>query len=444
MKAAGITLSTVGAGGGSAPLLAELAEQGGGRYYDAANPGSIPDIFLKETQQVSGEQIVEETFFPIQTGSSPILRGLEDGLPSLLGYNGTTAKAAANTVLVSTRDDPVLAHWQYGLGRSVAWTSDATGTWARNWVGWTGFERFFSQAVAWTFPGEETGGIEAEFVTIGETTTLRVESVDADGSPRDFYDTMATLVGPDVDPREVDLVQVAPGRYEAPLGTLDPGGYLLRVTQTRPGSTALGRTVGLVAPTAAEYRALGPNPSLLAALRAATGGTEIGTPEDVWLHDLRLTTSLTALWPLLLLLALLLWPLDVALRRVSVGRRELAAARNRVRGLGRRRVGARTATASGLLAARDRAGSSARLALLGADGTAATAAPATPSTAAPVATSGVSASSATAPAPSGVTSAPAPVVQPAPAPPPPTTTTTPAETDTMARLREAKRRARER
>ena len=79
MKADGITLSTVGAGGGANPFLEQLAKQGGGRFYAAANPASIPDIFLKETQQVSGQQIVEEPFFPIQTSSSPILRGLDAG-----------------------------------------------------------------------------------------------------------------------------------------------------------------------------------------------------------------------------------------------------------------------------------------------------------------------------------------------------------------------------
>ena len=167
MEAAGITLSTVGAGGGSNPFLEGLAERGGGRFYDAANPASIPDIFLKETQQVSGQQIVEEPFFPILTSSSPILRGLDEGLPQLRGYNGTTAKPAAQTVLVTARDDPLLAQWQYGLGRSVAWTSDSTGRWARDWVGWGGFSRFFSQLVSWTFPGEETGGIEARFDTTG-------------------------------------------------------------------------------------------------------------------------------------------------------------------------------------------------------------------------------------------------------------------------------------
>ncbi len=367
MKAAGITLSTVGAGGGSAPILAELARKGGGRFYAAPNPASIPDIFLKETERVAGQQIVEEPFHPIQTGSSPILRGLESGFPQLLGYNGTTAKSAANTVLVTARNDPLLAQWQYGLGRAVAWTSDATGRWAKAWLGWPGFERFFAQLVAWTFPGEEAGGIEATFVDVGGRTTLRIESVAEDGSPRDFYATRATIVGPDFSSTTVDLTQVAPGVYERELGELTPGAYALRVSQTRPGAPALGRTVGLVAPTPAEYRLLGPNEALLAALRSATGGRTVESVADVWRHDLATTSALTELWPYLLVLALLLWPFDVALRRVSVGRRELADARRWLVELParRRRAAARPAGVADLLAARDRAGSAgARLALL--------------------------------------------------------------------------------
>ena len=225
MKADGITLSTVGAGGGANPFLEQLAKQGGGRFYAAANPASIPDIFLKETQQVSGQQIVEEPFFPIQTSSSPILRGLDDGLPQLLGYNGTTAKPAAQTVLVTARDDPLLAQWQYGLGRSVAWTSDSTGRWAKDWVGWNGFNRFFSQLVSWTFPGEETGGIEATLRDRSAARpTLHVESVEADGSPRDFYSTSARRGRARTSSRAtVDLVQVAPGRLRGAARRDRPG-----------------------------------------------------------------------------------------------------------------------------------------------------------------------------------------------------------------------------
>ncbi len=421
MKAAGITLSTVGAGGGSNPFLENLAKQGGGRFYDAANPSSIPDIFLKETQQVSGQQIVEEPFFPIQTSSSPILRGLDSGLPQLRGYNGTTLKAAAQGVLVTARDDPLLAQWQYGLGRSVAWTSDSTGRWAKDWVGWSGFNRFFSQLVSWTFPGEETGGIEVTFQTTGSETTLHVESVESDGSPRDFYSTTANVVGPDVEPRTVGLVQIAPGVYEAPLGEIDPGAYAVRINQTRPGSSPLGRTVGLVAPTAAEYRQLGANEAFLASLRSATGGAVVVTALDPWVHDLTAIDRFTPLWPLLLVLALLLWPLDIALRRMSLGRRELAAARGWVAGIGRRRrvAAPRTAMSAGMLAASGRARSAETRGAMRAAAAPSEPPdePATPATAAtPVATDA------------------APTAPPA----------DPEPSDTISRLRDAKRRARER
>ncbi len=447
MKADGITLSTVGAGGGANPFLEQLATKGGGRFYAAANPASIPDIFLKETQQVSGQQIVEEPFFPILTSSSPIMRGLDDGLPQLRGYNGTTAKPAAQTVLVTARDDPLLAQWQYGLGRSVAWTSDSTGRWAKDWLPWGGFSRFFSQLVSWTFPGEETDGIEARFDSKDGKTSLHVESVEADGSPRDFYATRATVVGPDLEPVDVALAQVAPGVYEVPLGDVAPGAYALRVTQTRPGSSALGRTIGLVAPTAAEYRLLGPDEPFMAALRSATGGEVVETALDPWTHDLTATNRYTDLWPLLLLIALLLWPLDIALRRVSIGRRELVAARGWLAGARRRRgsTAPRTATGEGLFAARERASGAPSRAALRTSPTEAT----VTSPAAPTATATPAASRATKPA---TRPAPAPAAPAAPgSSPKPAGTAEPAATpaaadpsDTMARLREAKRRARER
>jgi uncharacterized membrane protein len=449
MKAAGITLSTVGAGGGANPFLQQLATQGGGRFYPAVNPASIPDIFLKETQQVAGRQIVEEPFHPILTSQSPILRGI-DALPQLLGYNGTTAKAAAQTVLVTPRDDPLLAQWQYGLGRSVAWTSDSTGRWAKSWIGWTGFSKFFSQLVSWTFPGEETGGIEATFITEGNQTKLRVESVAEDGSPRDFYTTAVALTTPDLTSKAIGLSQVAPGVYEAPLGEIDPGAYVIRVSQTRAGSTPLGRTLGLVAATPAEYRVLGTNDAFLATLRSATAGRAIQTAAEPWTHDLRTNASSTDLWPTLLVLALLLWPLDIALRRVSVGRRELGDARRWLSGGWRRSMAPRTTEVAGMLAARDRAaGSRSRAALLrGDDGEAAgvQASPMTPiqalgpaPAAAPPART-MPAGSPPGPVTAGNPDAPS-VASSSVAPPAPA----PIEaSDTLARLREAKRRSRER
>ena len=195
--------------------------------------------------------------------------------------------------------------------------------------------------------------------------------------------------------------------------------------------------MGLVAPTAAEYRQLGANEAFLASLRAATGGTVIATAADPWTHDLTATDRFTQLWPVLLVLALLLWPLDIALRRMSLGRRELAAARGWLTGFGRRRRAAapRTATAEVMLAASGRARSSETRDAL----RAASAEPAT----APVATS-----SEVAVPPSSTTAAMPAAAQPAPSTPTEPATPAPqAEAeppDTIARLRDAKRRARER
>jgi hypothetical protein len=219
----------------------------------------------------------------------------------------------------------------------------------------------------------------------------------------------------------------------------------------------LGRTVGLVAPTAAEYRSLGPNEALLAAIRAATGGTIADDPVAVWRHDLAATSTFTDLWPALLVLAMLLWPIDVALRRVSVGRRELASARAWVRGLParRHRAAPRTADVEVLIAARERASvSAARTAMRAAtDGERKDAA--APATEAPATEAPNSAGPTTAPAPPPSATpirraaAPPPAASPAPtageagAPGGPPVGPTSAE-DTMARLREAKRRTRER
>jgi uncharacterized membrane protein len=452
MAAAGITLSTVGAGGGGAgEFLGDLARRGGGRYYPAVDPASIPDIFLKETQQVSGQQIVEETFFPILTSSSPILRGLEDGLPQLRGYNGTTSKAAAQTVLVSTRDDPVLAQWQYGLGRAVAWTSDAQGRWAANWVGWDGFNKFLSQLVSWTFPGEESGGMEAEFITEGDATRLRLRSVESDGTPRNFFDTDVNITDPNFELLEgIRLDQVAPGVYETDLGGLTPGAYALRFVQTKPGATPLARTVMLIAPPAAEYRLLGTNERLLAALRGATGGQALTEGAEAWEHDLGTTTAATDLLPWLLLLALLLWPLDVAVRRVSVSRGDLALARSwsAARWRSWRGPARRTQEVGEMLAATRRAGGAqARAALLRPKETDEAAQPtgsapattaASPTAAAPTAAAPTERSSRVATAaPGKVEPEPrAPVPEPTPPPAPPV--------DTLTRLREAKQRARDR
>ena len=265
MKAAGITLSTVGAGGGANPFLEQLAQAGRRPLLRGDQPA--PASRTSSSRRPSRSPASRSSRSRSSRSRPRPRRSCAASTPACRSSAATTARRSSpppRRVLVTARDDPLLAQWQYGLGRSVAWTSDSTGRWAKDWVGWTGFIAFFSQLVGWTFPGEETGGIEATFETPGGQTALHVESVETDGSPRDFYATSAVVVGPGPRAARRRLDQVAPGVYEAPLGEIDPGAYAVRITQTRPGSSPLGRTVGLVAPTAAEYRLLGANEPFLA------------------------------------------------------------------------------------------------------------------------------------------------------------------------------------
>ena len=124
LNGAGITLSVIGAGGGASDFLRGLAERGGGRYYDASSLDETPRIFLRETKLALRSYIQEGQFTPRRGLPSPIVDAL-DNLPTLTGYVATTAKPAAQPLLLSEQRDPILAAWQYGLGRAVAWTSDA-------------------------------------------------------------------------------------------------------------------------------------------------------------------------------------------------------------------------------------------------------------------------------------------------------------------------------
>jgi Mg-chelatase subunit ChlD len=323
----GITLSTIAAGAGSAPYLEQLAEAGAGRYYPAALMEDVPQIFVEETIKTIGSFIIEQPFVPTLVGDSPIMRGVGDaGWPTLYGYNGTQLKNAAREVLRSPDGDPVLAQWQYGLGRSVAWTSDAKGKWGRDLVRWEEWGKFAAQLVGWTVPPEDTGALAAQARVEGTQAIISTQLEDAAGQPRTDATVLATIVGPDGTAQPVTLRQVAPGQYQATLPSPITGSYLVEVAAAS-GSEALGRTtVGLVVPYSPEYRQRSGNTALLELIAQQTGGSVVSSPSAAFNHNLDAVTRAQEIaFPLLLLAALLL-PFDIGVRRLGLRRRDFAAA----------------------------------------------------------------------------------------------------------------------
>jgi uncharacterized membrane protein len=119
------TVSTVLISGHAGPeTMMSIADQGHGRFYNIQNPAQLPQIFIKEAAVILKSAIFEEPFTPRVVAGSELTRGM-GAYPPLLGYVCTTSKPRAELPLVCDKGDPLLAHWQFGLGRAVAWTSDA-------------------------------------------------------------------------------------------------------------------------------------------------------------------------------------------------------------------------------------------------------------------------------------------------------------------------------
>ncbi|MFQ5578961.1 MAG: glutamine amidotransferase, partial [Anaerolineae bacterium] len=296
---------------------------------------TIPQIFAQEAALALKAYLIEEEFAPRLTAASPILQGIT-ALPNLLGYVATEPKLTAQTVLVSHNDDPVLAQWQYGLGRAVAFTSDATGRWGKLWVGWDGFARFWGQAVRWTIVEGATGNLETR-VTFDPTlgaTRLTVEALDSRGNFINNLNLQGSLVSPGLEQEPVSLEQVAPGLYQTDIHPDETGAYLLRVVGAGEGEQIAGSaTRGFVVSYSPEYAAQPADPALMAGLAELGGGQtlSLNNPAAVFAHTLPPVGASSPLWPLLLAAFVLILPFDVGLRRVIIGREEVLKLAARLR-----------------------------------------------------------------------------------------------------------------
>jgi Ca-activated chloride channel family protein len=307
-----VTLSTLAIGSDAdTKLLSNLARIGGGRYYFTERSTQIPRIASKETAILTRNAVVEGTVAAVVGEPSPLLRDLAGDVPPLLGYVATTRKDRAVTALETERGHPLLAHWQYGLGRVVVWTSDAQRGWASAWSRWNDAASFWGQAVRWSLPAP----VRSDFLPSvavgpdGRGVTLSVQALRDDGGFADLQDTRATVVSPNDSAREVGLPQRAPGQYALDTRVNAPGVYRVLFRQGAKEEVA-----AFTAPDGVEAHTVGQNLAVLDALAQASGGQAESDPL-VAARPADGQGPAIPLWPWLAALALLLLPLDVLIRR---------------------------------------------------------------------------------------------------------------------------------
>lgn len=309
-----ITLTTVAVGSGAdQATLRTLAQQGGGRAYAANEFDNLPKIFTKETYLVSGSYVQNRTFTPVITEQSALTAF--EGFPQLSGYLAATEKSLATVSLMSDREDPILAWWQYGAGRVVAFMADSRGAWTSEFLQWDQAAAFYGGMAAFTLPGEER---EGQLTTERQGDALRIVYTAPEGAQTGLSTSMTALL-PDGTQTQLALQESAPGVYEGEIAAAQLGAYALRVEQ-RDASGELQRVMegGAVNGYSGEYDLRNQNAeSTLPYLSALTGGREITDSAEMLKSThavVRARRDLTQplLWALMVLLLC-----DIALRRLS-------------------------------------------------------------------------------------------------------------------------------
>src|SRR5262249_13701251 len=183
--------------------------------------------------------------------------------PPLGGYVATTIKGSADLVLMTHQEDPLLATWRYGLGRSAAFTSDAKAKWGVLWVRWPAFNKFWSQVTRWTLRTGTRSDTVATVSRADDVGEVLVDAIDPKGEFINFLDSQVGVVSPDKQRTGGGLEQIAPRRYRRRLPPAQEGVYLVGMAQGRADQMVGSQLAGLVVPYGQEFRDLGVDEALL-------------------------------------------------------------------------------------------------------------------------------------------------------------------------------------
>ncbi|USN99244.1 MAG: VWA domain-containing protein [Phycisphaeraceae bacterium] len=344
---AGGTLSTVAVGdGANDTLLDGMSKRGGGRFYKVNSNQALvqlPQIFMKEAQTVRRSLIWEGDPFSPQVVGVPTetMRGISS-VPPISGYVVTAPREGLSQITIKaiqqvgdgsteTVEDPIAAQWQYGLGRVVAFTSDATSRWDAAWMPWAGYRQFWEQQVRWSMRPAGSPNVRVVTEQRGDDTVVIVEALDDRGERLNFANFEARVSKPGGEGADLQIRQVGPGRYEGAVPTTQPGAYVVSMQYTAPGHAGPDGSgeplrgavqAAITRPFADEFRELGTNTALLRQVAGITGGEVLSrdpTADMPWRREgLTMPVATRAIWLALAIASLGLFVADVGIRRVRI------------------------------------------------------------------------------------------------------------------------------
>lgn len=345
-------------------------DKGGRRCnsYHVKDPSQLPAIYIKEARLVSQSFVHEKKFQP-----EVLLRlGPTEGIaavPPLYGFVRTTKRPSAlvetpiKTPKIGDYTFPILAYWQYGLGKSIAFTSDARSLlregenyWDKDWASSDMYARFWEQTVDFALRPVDSGKY-LHVTTEQKDGKVRiiVEANDSDQATKPPLTDVKFKVGisspafkaAEGNKVEITLEQKSAGVYEGEFQADEVGTYFLSIqakwdktTKDKEGKTVVtphteNVRAGVTIPYSPEFAEMEGNSPLLERLKKMTDGIQYEDSADALMQaalrgDVFRTNpishqSLQPLWFWLVLLAGICLVFDVAVRRIAI---EPAAAAN--------------------------------------------------------------------------------------------------------------------
>ncbi|HEY4239913.1 MAG TPA: VWA domain-containing protein, partial [Kofleriaceae bacterium] len=321
MRASRITVSCVGVQGADRAMLSMIADAGDGRLYMVEDIGSLPKIFMKETQEAQKSQLVEDTVRVRVAKQVEMIEGTGvETAPPLHGYVSTKPKPTSETVLISDLGEPILSRWRYGAGNSVAWTSDVKNRWSTDWIRWGGYPKFWAQVVRSSMRRKVYDSYDLTAKVADGRALVTVDAIDSTDHFVNSLDTELQVIDPANEKvtQTLPMTQTAAGRYTADFRIQKYGSYLLKAVHKR-GDAIVAESVGSVALSyPLEYLRTTPDPEAMQHAAQVSGGHDQAQPAQIWSADGEKVSYTQDLWPYVLLGVAGLFLLDLYAKRVRL------------------------------------------------------------------------------------------------------------------------------
>ena len=304
-------------------LLQDFAQATGGTFYRVQDIEKLPLLLVGLTREAMNRR--KQGRSELEAGGpSGILTGIDiKEMPPIDYYASTVPKDGAQVPVKIARNDssaPLLAAWQYGLGRAVVFTADPDSLATLSWIRWNRYAEFWSQLVNWAMRQGDAGPFSLRLETASDGG-LRVEAEKADNSPISNLVLRVTGTGRAMD---VPMTQTDAALYRGELGQLPRGKYTAAL-MIKGGDTErvlMQRefaSIGMPAADADEVRIRPRNLALLRNLATATGGAMDSPAAEILKPTGALITVHRSAEPLLLPLAIMLFLGEVFIRRRFLG-----------------------------------------------------------------------------------------------------------------------------